>query len=278
MAFLVFPDPPASPVALLPGAASASVRIGELVAPDPITGVEAMFITIVQLGAAGSCAAPADPTSPTVVLQVADSAEVPVAGPMPLVAGTDGPAATIFAAGRQMTARMRALANGVFRVRIAFPNGVTGEPWQLRLRNNDQLGRELRYTWVVADNFPESEQPWIEVPATPATAPLEVLINRFADLTILVQNLGTGPLTIAETPIGGGFAITTMPPPTPPNACAPMVLTYTAAASPEAPARNMARAISRLPGEAMTFPSPPARRRASPNLRAESRNVASSSG
>ncbi|MCY1220728.1 hypothetical protein D9M72_327530 [compost metagenome] len=56
-------------------------------------------------------------------------------------------------------------------------------------------------------------------------------------------------------------------------------LSISAAVSPDAPARSMARAISRLPGEETTFPlepSPPSASRASPSPRAEARKERSS--
>ena len=56
----------------------------------------------------------------------------------------------------------------------------------------------------------------------------------------------------------------------------PSTWSISTAVSPEAPARSMASAISRLPGDDTTFPSdpsPPSASSAAPNVRAEARNA-----
>jgi hypothetical protein len=88
-------------------------------------------------------------------------------------------------------------------------------PYQLYIQNNDGKARD--FTLVVAGSLSDSLQPWLDVPGT---LPFDLLTNLTLTNSIILNNKGTGPLSVtALTPaLGQGFSTSaTFPISVPPN-------------------------------------------------------------
>jgi len=213
----VFPSAPAGPLVVAAGGQSVFVPFEELAGggADDLT----MFLRLVKLGS--GCAAPGGP-DPLIRLK---------AGGGPAVEVTMFPDATSVHDGQGVhvaDAMCDVRGDGVYRVRvfIARPRSA----WQLQIANQDTEPRG--FTWVVADNDQEAQQPWIDLPASVG---FEALAGQQVIKGVRVANLGTGPLTIGDAVglrPGPGFELVAVPGPVSPNGCGELQVRFTASSTP----------------------------------------------
>jgi len=219
MGFRVFPGAPAGPLVVAAAGTSDLQEFQELA--GMVEGDLTMFVRLVKLGS--GCAPPGGP-DPLIRLSVGG-------GPAVLVAMFPDASSVHDAQGNFVADAMcDARGDGVYRVRVFIAR--PGSAWQMRLLNQDAEPRG--FTWVVADNDGEAQQPWIELPSTVTFA---ALAGQQVTSSVRVANLGTGRLTIADAvgfrpPPGPGFELVGVPGPVSPNGCGELQVRFTAPSTP----------------------------------------------
>ncbi|MBF9130112.1 hypothetical protein I0C86_14260 [Plantactinospora sp. S1510] len=180
MVFRVFPTTPHPPLPLGAHCKSGAFDLPELAGGNPPT----MYIRVKRLREG--------PTSgpPTFLLQ---------AGAGPTVEVTRHPNVSHIRADTSpdspdvATARFAQEPNDVYLLKVFVE--VPGQSWRLRVVNNDAEDRE--FIWVVADQEPESRQPWLD---TPHSVRLSATCGTTVRTIVTVRNRGTGPLALT---VGG---------------------------------------------------------------------------
>ena len=215
MSFTVFPNVSAGPLGLGPGQISAPLGFPETAGGTP----PAVFLRIVMLG--DGCAPPGAPRPGfTVRAGEGDPVEPPDDREV-FVRDRPEPESDPVARAQLFIESAHVYA---IRLRIRRP----GSAWQLRITNRDDA--ERRFTWVVADNEPESAQPWLNLPQT-----LEFNGEVSQDVTrsLDVRNLGTGRLTISAGGLTAGskFQLDHVPADVAPNHCGKLIITFDAPAA-----------------------------------------------
>jgi len=215
MPFSVFPDAANGPLSLGPGQISAPLDIAETAAGTP----PAVYLRIIMLGA--GCE-PADAPAPTFGLR---------AGTGSLVELPEDRAVFIrdrLEEASAPVARAQLFIEGehVYAIRILIDR--PGSRWQLRITNNDDA--ERKFTWVVADNEPESAQPWLNLPQT---LRFNGAVGHRVTQSVDVPNLGTGNLTISLGGLatGSSFQLDLLPADIVPNHCGELIITFNAPAT-----------------------------------------------
>lgn len=218
MTFHVYPDPPATPLTVAPGA-TAFAAIGQLTGTSVPAGAyrTMMFIRVAMTGGA---------TAPTLLVKAGTGTAVVVTALTTAVfraPGTDGYVGDV----RLLTAGEPA---NVYQVRMGFDRD-TAEAWQIGIQNNDAVSRD--FTWVVADSAADTAQPWIDV--TPAVLSYQALAGERVSQSVQVSNKGTGTLTITSVnpALPAGFTVgTPLPLAVAPSQARSLVLTFTGPAPP----------------------------------------------
>ncbi|MBA9005297.1 hypothetical protein [Thermomonospora cellulosilytica] len=221
--FHVHPRPQTAPLSVAAGGESPLKPIDELVGTDASTGLDTMFIRVVKTGT--GCA-PSGAPDPGIKLKAGDGDPVEVPRFPETASIFNGPGGTGTAVA---DATMQAEPGDVYLVR-AFVY-TRGSQWKIQLVNHDQTTAHA-FTWVVADNDPETRQPWIDAP-TGLTFDVEA--GQTSTQQTQIANLGTGTLTITDkegTQPGPGFALTAVPEEIEPNACGDLEVTFTAPHTP----------------------------------------------
>jgi hypothetical protein len=94
---------------------------------------------------------------------------------------------------------------GVYLLHVILT--TLGSIWSISVQNTDTV--DHIFTWVVADNIGDSQQPWIDMATI---MPFEILIADAATQTLSISNHGTGPLTSIGSALSGAqaasFAVT----------------------------------------------------------------------
>jgi hypothetical protein len=215
MPFSVFPDAANGPLSLGPSQISAPLDFAETAAGDP----PAVYLRVVMLGA--GCEPP-DAPDPTFTLRA--DAGSPVELPEDR---------TVFVRDRleeasAPVARAKVFIEGehVYAIRILIDR--PGSRWQLRITNNDDA--ERKFTWVVADNEPESAQPWLNLPQT---LRFNAAVGHRVPQSVDVPNLGTGNLTVSLGGLatGSSFQLDRLPADIVPNHCGELIVTFNAPAT-----------------------------------------------
>jgi hypothetical protein len=212
MPFTVFPDVSAGPMSLGPGQISAPLDFPETAGGNP----PAVFLRIVMLG--DGCEPPDAPRPIfTVRASEGDATELREDRAVFVRDQTD-PASDPVA-----RAQLFIESEHVYAIRLSITR--PGSRWQLRITNQDD--GERRFTWVVADNEPESKQPWLNLPQT-----LNFNGNVSQDVTqsLDVRNLGTGRLTMSGGGLttGSKFQLDQVPADIAPNHCGKLIITFNA--------------------------------------------------
>ncbi|GAB3968866.1 hypothetical protein [Plantactinospora veratri] len=176
MVFRVFPAAPHPPLLLGAGGKSGAFDLPELAAGDPPT----MYIRVKRLGPQLAFG------PPTFVLQsgagpASEVAQHPGLSHIRADASPDSPDVA--------TARFAQQPNDVYLLKVFVT--VPGRAWRLRVVNNDAADRE--FVWVVADNEPESLQPWLDAPQS---VRLSAACGATVQTRVGVHNRGTGPLAL----------------------------------------------------------------------------------
>jgi hypothetical protein len=216
MAFIVYPDASSGPLSLRPGD---SELIGF---PEKAGGTpSAVYLRIVMLGA--DCGPPGLPR-PTFRLQ-ARGPQAREGNPVEL---PDDRAVFIRDRPQEASppvARARLFIEGenVYAIKIEILR--RGSTWKLHITNTHDTGR--RFTWVVADNEPESKQPWLNLPQT---LHFDAKVGKTVAEAIDVRNLGTGELTIHLGGLGAGskFHLDQLPDKVAPNDCQKLIISFDA--------------------------------------------------
>ena len=234
----IYPDPQTVPLNLAAGAASTLIAIEELLGLDNIAeGVgipPTSFPTTMFIRLAISGAIPAPVNRPTVILKANTGAETEVT--------TTYPSFTSILDGTNPTDAASACkfdpdGNNVYLVRVLV--SITGRTWQIRIKNNDTNPR--KFTWVVSSTLVNSRQPWIDVITVPPTSPVALtynaLINQSLAQTLIINNYGTGALSVTGvTPaLSGAFALGALPINVDPNGSQSLGITFTTPGTPPAP-------------------------------------------
>jgi hypothetical protein len=216
MSFTVFPDASIGPLSLGPGQISAPLAFPETAGGTP----PAVFLRIVMLG--DGCEPP-DAPRPTFQLRAGQGVPVDLPDDDRAVFVRDRPEAASDPVAR---AQLFIESEHVYAIRILIRR--PGSTWQLRITNHDDA--ERKFTWVVADNEPESAQPWLSLPQT-----LRFDGNVSQDVTrpLDVRNLGTGPLTMSLGGLttGSKFQLDQVPTDIAPNHCGKLIITFDAPTS-----------------------------------------------
>ncbi|MFN2497148.1 MAG: hypothetical protein ABR608_14805 [Pseudonocardiaceae bacterium] len=242
MAFHVYPDPQTAPLTVAPGVTTFTT-ISQLTGPaDPVGYNKMMFIRVSMFGGA----------SPPTLFVMAGTGDPVPAGPLTKEVYRT-PGTTSYVGDVQLVSE----ANNVYLIRMGFDQD-TAESWQLGIKNNDgALSRD--FTWVVGQSIAETARPWIVV--APATLPYHSLVNQSIDQSVQVSNKGTGVLNItAVTPaLPAGLAVgTALPLAIQPSGTAPLVVTFTAPATPPPPNGVIAATTSLTASPADTTAGPSA--------------------
>ncbi|MEU6036002.1 hypothetical protein ABZ801_11390 [Actinomadura sp. NPDC047616] len=214
MAFQVYPKASAGPLTVAAGVQSPLVTFQELAGGPPDDQV--MFLRLVKL--AGTCAPPGG-NAPGIALSAADGP------PTQILKFPDFSTIRDARGTRIADATWDDQGDGVSRVQIYLTR--PGSTWRLGITNNDTALRQ--FTWVVADNDPETAQPWLHLPRT---LTFEAEVNKTTTRTVDVPNLGTGRLTMTPggLPTGSRFRVD-LPADITPNHCGKLRVTFTAPSS-----------------------------------------------
>jgi hypothetical protein len=215
MSFTVFPNVSNGPLSLGPGQISAPLSFPEMAGGTP----PAVFLRIVMLG--DECQPP-DAPRPTFQLQAGEGVPVDLPDDRAVfVRDRPEPASEPVS-----SAQLFIESEHVYAIMILIRH--PGSTWQLRITNHDDA--ERKFTWVVADNEPESAQPWLNLPQTLSFdgAPSQK-VTRSLD----VRNLGTGFLTMS---LGGlsnpsTFQLDQIPTDIASNHCGKLIITFNAPTS-----------------------------------------------
>jgi sugar lactone lactonase YvrE len=214
----VYPVPQDEPLMVVFGEPSSLISIAERVGLDPITAENRMYIRA-AFRVLGDLAA-TGPPHPTIRLRAGTGSAVDIQGPPAEVAIYDRPGAAAPVA----TAILTTEADNIYLVEVSLFQ--TSDDWRIQFVNNDEFGAHS-VTWVVADEEPQTRQPWIDVPTT---LEFDAVIGQVTSETISIANLGTGVLEIANTDgtdLGAGFALDTVVPRTVhPKSRATAVITF----------------------------------------------------
>lgn len=215
MPFRVFPDASNGPLSLGPGQISAPIAFPETAGGTP----PAVFLRIVMLG--DGCE---PPDAPRPAFQLRAGVGNPVLLP-------DDDAVFIRAVAEAASAPVARAqlfieSEHVYAIRILIDR--PGSTWQLRMTNNDDA--ERKFTWVVADNEPESAQPWLNLPqALSFDGEVGTRVLQAVD----VRNLGTGQLTLSLGGLATGsrFQLDAVPADIVPNRCGQLIISFNAPAA-----------------------------------------------
>jgi hypothetical protein len=215
MPFSVFPDASNGPLSLGPGQISAPIGFPETAGGAP----PAVYLRIIMLGA--GCEPP-DAPPPTFRLRAGTGNPVDLQEDHPVFIW-DRPEAT---GARVAKAQLFIESEHVYAIRILIDR--PGSTWQLRITNNDDA--ERKFTWVVADNEPESAQPWLNLPQTLS---FNGEVGKRIPQSLDVHNLGTGNLTISlgGLVVGSRFQLDLLPADIVPNHCGTLIITFNAPAT-----------------------------------------------
>jgi hypothetical protein len=215
MSFTVFPDASIGPLSLGPGQISAPLAFPEMAGVTP----PAVFLRIVMLG--DGCE---PPDAPRPSFQVRAGQGVPVDLPDDrAVFVRDRPEA---ASDPVAHAQLFIESEHVYAIRLLIRR--PGSMWQLRITNLDDA--ERKFTWVVADNEPESAQPWLNLPQTLS---FDGQVSQDVTRSLDVRNLGTGRLTMSLGGLttGSKFQLDQVPGDVAPNHCGKLIITFDAPTS-----------------------------------------------
>lgn len=212
MSFTVFPDASIGPLSLGPGQISAPLAFPEMAGGTP----PEVILRIIMLG--DGCDPPhAEP--PTFTVRAGQGVPVePPEGRMVFVRARPEDASDPVAKTQLFIESEHVYA---IRLRILHP----GSTWQLRITNRDDA--ERKFTWVVADNEPESAQPWLNLPQTLS---FDGVVSQDVTRSLDVRNLGTGPLTMSLGGLttGSKFQLDQVPADVAPNHCGKLIITFDA--------------------------------------------------
>jgi hypothetical protein len=227
MAFEVFPEAPSGPLSIGPGdtlARSFPEKAG--VTPPELLAV---YLRIVMLRAdcgppgMADCGPPGGP-DPTFRLRAGTGNPVDLRDDGYSVFVRDRPPEE--AGARVAKAQLFFQVDNVYLIKI-FIDG-RGSTWQLHITNN--ADGERKFTWVVADNLSESEQPWLNLPQNLS---FNAEIGKKDSHFVGVRNLGTGNLEISGGGLTGSssFSLDDFPPAIVPNHCERLVIRFHAPAT-----------------------------------------------
>lgn len=215
MTFTVFPDATSGPLSLGPGQISDPLAFPETAGGMP----PEVFLRIVMLG--DGCEPP-DAPRPTFQLRAGQGVPMDLPDDREVfIRDRPEPVTEPVASARLFIESEHVYA---IRIRIRRP----GSTWHLRITNHD--GAERKFTWVVADNEPESAQPWLNLPQT---LRFEGTVSKDVMQSLNVRNLGTGPLTISlgGLPTSSKFQLDQVPTDIAPNHCGRLIITFHAPSS-----------------------------------------------
>ncbi|WP_119730193.1 hypothetical protein [Thermomonospora amylolytica] len=216
--FHVHPRPQTAPLSVAAGGESTLKPIDELVGTDAATGLAAMFIRVVKTGT--GCA-PTGAPDPGIRLQAdtGDPVEVPrLPDSASIFNGPGGTGAEV------ANATLQAEPDDIYLIRIFV--FTRGSQWKIQVINHDQTSAHT-FTWTVADNDPETRQPWIDAPTDLA---FDVEAGQTVTQRAQIANHGTGTLTVQDkegTQPGPGFTLTAIPEEIEPNACGTLEVAFT---------------------------------------------------
>jgi hypothetical protein len=211
----VFPDASNGPLNLGPGQASGPLSFPETAGGGP---PPAVFLRVVMLGA--GCEPPGLPR-PRFTLQAGTGTPVELPDPeFGRVFVRDDPGAASAPVAR---AKLFIEGENVYAIQILIDRA--GSAWKLRMTNTHDT--ERRFTWVVADNEPESKQPWLNLPQTLS---FNAKAGATARNSVDVPNLGTGNLTISLGGLAAGsrFRLDQLPEDVAPNDCGKLIVSFDA--------------------------------------------------
>jgi hypothetical protein len=220
MPYRVFPDASNGPLSLGPGQISAPIGFPETAGGTP----PAVYLRIIMLGT--GCGPP-DAPSPSPTFQLRAGAgnlnDLPEGHAVFI---RDRPEAASAPVAR---AQLFVESDHVYAIRVLIDR--PGNTWQLRITNNDDA--ERKFTWVVADNLPESAQPWLNLPQTLRFNGFNGEVGRRVPQSVDVRNLGTGSLTISLGGLATGstFQLDALPHDILPNDCGTLIITFNAPAT-----------------------------------------------
>ena len=232
MAFDVYPSTLTNPLNIAANTTSPAQSFSERVNIGANLGqfglFDAMFIRVAILDPNSPCATPSPP-EPTVIL-IADGGTPVEVTAFPTFSPINNSSDTHVA-----DVAYTLEPNGVLQIEVNFQ--VTGNNWELQIRNNNTTDAR-EFIWVVADNLPETSQPWIEIPhnlnVDDELSPNKVLTGQSIPVALTVTNKGTGDLTINDTSgvLGGSdFEILSVPGPITPNSCGDITIQFNAPAT-----------------------------------------------
>ncbi|WP_119730195.1 hypothetical protein [Thermomonospora amylolytica] len=216
--FHVHPRSQIAPLSVAAGKTSPLEPIDELVGTDAATGLDTMFIRVVKTGT--GCA-PTGPPDPGITLQAdtGDPVEVPRLPDSASIFNAPGGTGAEVA-----NATLQAEPDDIYLIRIFI--FTRGSQWKIQIVNHDQTAAHA-FTWTVADNDPETRQPWIDAPTSLA---FDVEAGQTVTQRAQIANHGTGTLTVQDkegTQPGPGFTLTAIPEEIEPNACGNLEVTFT---------------------------------------------------
>jgi hypothetical protein len=218
MPFIVFPDESTGPLSLGPGQISEPLDVREKAGGAP----PAVFLRIVMLG--DGCGPP-DAPRPMFTVRAGEGNPVDLPeGRAVFVRDRPDPASDPVA-----RAQLFIESEHVYAIKLSITR--PGSRWQLRITNHDDA--ERRFTWVVADNEPESKQPWLNLPRT---LNFDGNVSQPVPQSLDVRNLGTGRLTMSLGGLSDGskFQLDQVPADIAPNHCGKLIITFHAPAEPSA--------------------------------------------
>jgi hypothetical protein len=152
-----------------------------------------MFVRIVKSSVDGI--EPAGGGPPTIHLGAGTGRFVPLAVDVPVAVRDGGDAGGPPVA----TATLSLTSADRYLIEVTVRAAEGRRPWKLRITNNDDV--EQLFTWVVADNEPESFQPWLTVPQSVV---FEAVTGDTMTRAIPVGNRGSGVLTVSPGGLDAG--------------------------------------------------------------------------
>jgi hypothetical protein len=215
MSFKVFPEAFDGPLSIAAGQTSAPLGFPETAGGTP----PAVYLRIIMLGV--GCEPP-DAPRPTFRLRASQGNPVDLPDDHAVfirdrLEESSAPVAR---------AQLFIESEHVYAIRILIDR--SSSTWQLRITNNDDA--ERKFTWVVADNEPESAQPWLNLPQA---LRFDGEVGKKVTQSVDVRNLGTGELTVFLGGLATDSKFQLVPPPADiaPNRCGKLIITFNAPAT-----------------------------------------------